>query len=229
MLKYTEFIEKVNEAGFWTPFTDYINPEIFTFTVNGQGQQYTGDPETDTTLWNTRAAQENKLACGHFFNGKSGGFIAPRFYSIFIDAFKPRMTVEERYETGKLGQYEMKIWTLLKNTNGAISRDQIFRHYGISAKEEDAKVEAALKCLEMTFDITISGLVEGVYKNGKPYTFTGYDRVDHWVPPEWMEMNPRMEHQEALEAIYHQAEKISKAGDAKKAFNKSLKLYKTFY
>jgi len=41
-------------------------------------------------------------------------------------------------------------------------------------------------------------------------------------------MNPRMEHEEALEIIYLQAEKISNAGDAKKAFNKSLKSYKFF-
>jgi len=42
-----------------------------------------------------------------------------------------------------------------------------------------------------------------------------------------MEINPRMEHEEALEAIYRQSDKISGV-KARKAFEKSLKLYKSF-
>ncbi len=229
MLKYDEFIEKVNEAGFWTPFTNYINPIIFTYTENGEGQDYTGDSETDPTIWDTRAAQEKKLACGHFFNGKSGGFIAPRFYPIFLDAFKPRMTVEERYESGKLGQYELKIWTLLNKVNRPLSFSDLWQHYGLKSKEERKKLEAALNCLQISFDVTVSGVIEGVNKNGTTFKFTGYDKIENWVPAEWIKNECRMEHEEALEAIYRQSEKISNAGEAQKAFRQSLKLYKTFH
>jgi len=70
----------------------------------------------------------------------------------------------------------------------------------------------------MTFDITVSGTTGNM----------GCIKVDNWVPPRWLEMNPRMEHNEALEIIYRQAEKISHAGESKKAFVKSLKLYKIY-
>ena len=234
MLKYDEFIEKVNEAGFWTPFTNYINPEIFTYGKE-YSQDYSGNPDTDPINWNTRAAQEKKLACGYFFNGKPGGFIAPRFYSIFIDAFRPRMTVEERYKSGKLGEYEWFVWNVFNKTKGPVCWSQIREYYGSKDAVEIRKLDAALKNLNTTFDITVSNALVGVLKNGKPSIYKsgnpiigiGYNKVDSWVPPEWMKMNPRMEHEEALEIIYRQAEKISNKGEALKAFTKSLKLYKT--
>ena len=221
MLKYDDFIEKVNEAGFLNPFTNYIDLGIFTYGGKSS-QAYSGNPETDTEQWKMRSAQEKKLAYGFFFNGKPGGYIAPRFYSIFIDAFKPRMTVEERYKSGKLGEYEKIIWDLLNQHGTPLSWSDFRQKAGFSPankyKEECRKLESALKQLQATFDITVSGTAGHI----------GCDKADNWVPPEWMEMNPRMEHEEALEIIYQQSEKISNAGNAKKAFAKSLKLYTLF-
>lgn len=221
MLKYDEFIERVNEAGFWNPFTNYINPEIFNFGTE-RGQAYSGDPETDTEQWKTRAAREKKLAYGFFFDGKPGGYIAPRFYSIFIDAFRPRESIEKRYESGKLVKYERDIWNLLNQQNAPLTWDNIRKNLGLRPskhKEEIRKLEFAFKQLQITFDTTVDGTTGHM----------GCDKVDNWVPSQWMEMNPRMEHEEALEVIYLQAEKISNAGESKKAFSKSLKLYKSFY
>ena len=220
-LRYDEFVEKVNEAGFLTPFTKYIDVEIFKFSWDGcnlNGQAYTKDPETDPEIWKTRAAQEKKLAYGYFFNGKPGGYIAPRFYSIFVDAFRPRITMEERYESGKLGEYEWKVWNVFDRLNRSVGWAEIWQYYKIKDAAERRKLEAALKNLQMTFDMTVSGTAGNM----------GCDKVENWIPPKWMEMNPRMEHKEALETIYRQAEKISNAGDAQKAFGKSLKLYMGF-
>jgi hypothetical protein len=77
------------------------------------------------------------------------------------------------------------------------------------------------------FYVAISGGVNDVSKStGEVYAqLLGYDRIDHCIPAEWMNMNPRMEHKEALEIIYCQAEKISNKGEAQKAFKDSLKLY----
>jgi hypothetical protein len=223
MLLYDDFIKHVNEAGFWTPFTNYIDQEIFTFAYDGnnpKGQNYTNDPDTDPELWKTRAAQEKKLAYGYFFNGKPGGYIAPNFYSIFIDAFRPRMTIEERYEAGKLGEYEYNIWNLLSQHATPQSWTDLRRKLGLEPavkyKTAVSRLDKALKNLQMTFDITVDGTVGHL----------GCDKVDNWIPSAWLEMNPRMEQQEALKYIYRQAEKISNPDDAKKAFAKSLKLYK---
>jgi hypothetical protein len=231
MLKYDEFIDKVNEAGFWTPFTNYIDQQIFTFHYPPEkeprvGQSYTGDPDTDPEIWKIRAVKEKKLAYGNFFNGKPGGYIAPRFYSIFVDAFKPRMTFEERYKAGKIGQHELKIWNLLSETKKPMTISQFYSHYKMRAKENGKYLESALKCLQMTFDIAMCGNVVVPLKNGTIQEHYGYDKAENWIPAEWMKMNPRMEHEEALEIIYRQAEKISNTNEAKKAFNKSLKLYK---
>lgn len=224
MLTYDNFIEQVNNAGFWTPFTYYISPEIFTYAHGGHnitGQAYTDNPDTDTELWKIRAPAEKKLAYGFYFNGKRG-YIAPRFYSIFIDAFRPRMTIAERCETGKLGEYEKAIWDLLISSGKPLSWSDIRKNVGLEPASkyntELRQLESALKSLQMTFDITIDGTVG----------YLGCTTVDGWIPQEWLDMNPRMEQKEALEAIYRQAEKISITGNARKAFAKSLKLYKSF-
>jgi len=229
MLKYKDFIDKVNEFGFWNQFTNYIDQDIFIYGTKCV-QAYSGNYETDTEKWKTRAAQEKKLAYGHFFNGKPGGYIAPRFYSIFIDAFKPRISIEERHKSGKLSKYEQNIWNLLDQKSKPLSFSDFRNNMGIVYKDktEYGKLESALKQLQMTFDITICGIIEGLYENGEPFSYTGYDKVDNWVPKEWMEMNPRLEHKEALEIIYNQAEKITNKGEYKKAFVKTLKLYNWF-
>ena len=219
MLKYNEFVEKVNDAGFWTPYTNYIDQDIFRFAWgdNVDGQTYTNDPETDPKKWITRVVKEKKFAYGYFFNGKPDGYIAPRFVSVFVDAFRPRMTVEERYNAGKISAYEKKVWDLLTEHGGSLDWSDLRKLMGfapaVQYKTEIRKLESALKNLQMTFDLVSRG---------------GWvcDKLDNWIPSEWMEMNPRLEHEEALEIIYRQAEIITNAGDAKKAFVKSLKLYK---
>lgn len=216
MLEYDLFIEKVNEAGFFTPFVSYVNSII------------DGDTERG---WRMRATQENKLACGYFFNGKPG-YIAPRYISFFIDAFRPRMTMEERYAEGKLGKYERAIWDLLCQKNKPLGWHEIRSALGFKSVEKNKvevrKIESALQNLQMTFDVCICGGIDLTHsQTGDVYTTVlGYDKVDNWVSEEWMKMNPRMEHEKALNIIYRQAEQISTAGNAKKAFNKSLKLYK---
>ena len=229
MLKYNDFIEKVNKAGFWNQYTNYIDQNIFVYGTEN-GQAYSGDYETDTEIWKKRVAQEKKLAYGHFFNGKPGGYIAPCFYSIFIDAFRPRITMEERFKSGKLSKYERDIWNLLNQEGKPLSLSDFRKSMGILSKDKVMyrKLESALKQLQMTFDITVCGIIEGLYDNGESFSFTGYDKVDNWVPKEWMEMNPRLEHKEALEIIYNQAEKYSNIGENKKAFTKSLKLYNLY-
>jgi hypothetical protein len=222
MLKYDEFVQIVNENAFYTPFTNYIG--------SIEGQDYSGDPDTDPRLWRTRAAQEKKLACGYYFNGKPG-FIAPRYFSIFLDAFRPRLTMEERYLAGKLGRYEWDLWSIINKSDRPLSWSDFWQRMNIKDKAERRKLEAALVQLQMTFDVTISGDIDfASKKTGEVYTqCLGYVQVDNWIPAEWIKMNPRMEHEEALELIYKQAEKISNSGEAQKAFHKSLKLYKSFY
>ena len=221
-LTYDEFIEMVNEWGFSTPYDGLGYAD---------GQSFSGDPDTDPWIWKDRVTQEKKLAYGAFFNGKKG-YIGPRFYSIFIDAFRPRKTVEERYESGNLGQYKWKFWNLLTSEDRALGTHEYRALIGVTAKDGRSALDNAVVKLQMTFDVTAVGNADMLDKNGKPYNQSvAYDKVDKWVPQEWLNMNPRMEHEEALEAIYRQVEKNTNAvtaEEAKEAFKKSLKLYKSF-
>jgi hypothetical protein len=216
MPEYDCFIEKVNEAGFYTPFVNYIDSELNSDIERG---------------WRIRATQEKKLACGYFFTGKPG-YIAPHYFSIFIDAFRPCIAMEERYADGKLGKYEKAIWDLLCQNNKPLGWHEIRNNLGFKSLEENkveaGKAESALKNLQMTLDVCICGGIDLTHsQTGDVYTTVlGYGTVDDWVPTEWMEINPRMEREKALAIIYHQAEKISTPGNAKKAFTKSLKLIK---
>jgi len=215
MLDYDLFVKKVDEAGFYTPFVNYIKP------LN-EGKDLSNDTER---TWRMRATQEKKLACGYFFNGKPG-YIAPRYFSIFIDAFKPLTTVEERYEAGKLNKYELDIWNLLNQYNKPLSISDFKNRLKTKGIDEQRKLESALYNLQTSFDVAICGGVDSLSKQGDILgQILGYDKIDNCAPGEWMELNPRMKHDEALEIIYRQAEKISNNGEALKAFKKSLKLY----
>jgi len=177
-------------------------------------------------MWRMRATQEKKLACGYFFNGKPG-YIAPRYFSIFIDAFKPLTTIEERYEAGKLSKHERNIWNLLNQHNRPLSVSDFKNKLKIKGIVEQRKLEAALYQLQTSFDIAICGGVDSLSKQGEVLgQILGYDKIANCVPAEWMKLNPLMKHEEALEIIYRQAEKISNRGEALKAFKKSLKLHK---
>jgi len=215
MLDYDLFIKKVDEAGFYTPFVNYIKP------LN-EGKDLSNDTER---TWRMRATQEKKLACGYFFNGKPG-YIAPHYISIFIDAFKPLATIEERYESGKLNKYELDIWNLLNQYSKPLSISDFKNRLKTKGIDEQRKLEAALYNLQTSFDVAICGGVDSLSKQGDILgQILGYDKIESCVPAEWMELNPRMKHNEALEIIYRQAEKISQKGEALKAFKKSLKLY----
>jgi len=234
-MRYDEFVDKVNEAGFRSRYTNVIDPDIFKSGTT-TSQCYTGDPETDSGKWGLRAAQEKKLAYGYFFNGEPDGFISPHFFSVFVDAFRPRMSIEERYESGRLGAYEWMVWIAISGINAPVCWPDIYKFHGINDAAGRRKLDVALKNLQMSFDISVSHAVEDVLKNGEPALYKdgspiiniGYSKTDEWVPSKWMAMNPRMGHKEALDVIYRQAGMYAEKDDARKAFRKSKELIRKY-
>ena len=221
-MTFDDFVKKVEELGFLGPFTINIVPE---------NQVWCGDPELDPWFWKERAAQDKRLAHGAFYGGKKG-YIAPRFYSIFRDAFHPRSTMEERYSAGKLSQYEWDFWNLLKKEGRGLGTHEFRSMLGVTAKNGRSALDGAVQRLQMTMDIATVGNVDMLDKDGKAYNSSvAYDIAEISVPPEWLTMNPPMEHAEALEAIYRQAEKTAKPeekGNVRAYFDKALRLYKRY-
>ncbi|AIQ65371.1 hypothetical protein PSTEL_21850 [Paenibacillus stellifer] len=228
---YHDFVERVTELGFLFPPDKTLKgfPTINDFVP--ESQWWTNDPELDPWLWKDRVAEEKKLAYGTFFNGKKG-FIAQPFYSIFIDAFRPQSSMEERWQSGKLGAYERKFWNLLTSENRPIGTHEYRKMLDNEDKSAKSALDTAVVQLQMTFDVTIAGNVDMLDKNGNPYNkAVAFDTVENWVPKEWLSMNPRMNHQEALEKLYTRTERIGQSVDMKqikKMFAKSLKAYQRF-
>ena len=195
-----------------------------------ESQWWTNDPDLDPWLWKDRVAEEKKLAYGAFFNGKKG-YIAPSFYSIFMDAFRPKSSMEERYEAGKLGLYEWKFWCLITNENRPIGTHEYRRMIDIGEKGKNA-LDAAVVRLQTTFDITITGNMDMLDKEGNPYNkAVTFDKVDKWIPSQWLSINPPMSHEEAVETIYERLTNVSidlGLVQAEKLFRKSQRLYASF-
>lgn len=229
--KYNDFVNKVIELGFLFPQDKDTKglPTINDFV--SEGQWWTNDPELDPWLWKDRVAEEKKLAYGSFFNGKKG-YISPQFYSIFLDAFHPRLTMEERWKSGMLGEFEWAFWNLLTNENRPVGTHEYRRMIQIPDNRGKSALDAAVVSLQMTFDVTITGNVDMLDKNGKPYNkAVAFDKVETWVPKEWLSFNPHMKHEEALEIIYSRAQHIGNCLNIeriKKIFSKSLKVYKKY-
>lgn len=69
-------------------------------------------------------------------------------------------------------------------------------------------------------------------KEGHPYNkAVVFDKVDKWMPSQWLSFNLPMSHSEAVETIYSRLIEISKDLDmvqVEKLFRKSQKLYASY-
>ncbi|HEX3075845.1 MAG TPA: hypothetical protein VHQ24_03130 [Lachnospiraceae bacterium] len=228
--RYEDFVEKVCELGFLMPKDKDIKGFPILEDFVSENQWWTNDPDTDPWLWKDRVAEEKKLAYGAFFNGKKG-YISPKFYSIFIDAFRPKTSMEERYESGKLGIYEWKFWCLLTSEDRPVGTHEYRRLIDTGEKGKNA-LDAAVIRLQTTFDVTIAGNMDMLDKDGHPYNkAVALDKVDKWLPPQWLSLNPPMSHNEAVNSIYSRLIEVSKGLDiaqVEKLFRKSQKLYASY-
>lgn len=148
-----------------------------------------------------------------------------------MDAFRPKVSMEERYEAGKLGLYEWKFWSLLTNEKRPIGTHEYRRMIATGEKGINA-LDAAVIRLQTTFDIAIAGNMDMLDKDGHPYNkAVVYDMADNWVPSLWLSINPPLSHYEAVESIYKRLIDVSKGLDtaqAEKLFHKSQKLYASY-
>ena len=172
-----------------------------------------------------------RLAYGSFFAGKKG-YIAPRFFFVFVDAFHPEADMETRWESGVLGEWEWKLWQLLTDEGAGLGTHEYRKRLGVSAKSGQSSLDTAVTNLQMTFDVSFAGNTAMLDKNGLPYNKAVLvDLTQRWAPAEWRALAPRRSHEEALETICRQALLMSSGGaraDVEKVFAKGLKQYKRF-
>ncbi len=191
LAKYENFVDRVNELGFM-PMSNLLEGLPSLTGETPKEIWHTGDRETDPWCWKDRAAEEKKLAFGCILGGHKG-FIAPHMYAAFYNAFRPEEHMEERHEAGMISPVVWELWKLFE-TRTLLDTSDIRREMGVTQKKGGSKVDSAIKELQKKFYITVAGNRRKTDKFGEPYGWPAnvYDKIENWVPGEWMKISGKL-------------------------------------
>ena len=175
---YEEFVSLLNEKGFmlfsgdgYLSLADVTAPEAW----------HTGGP-LDPWGWKDRLAQARDGAYAHMFAGR-GGFVSRKWYPLFYVAYWEDL--DESYALGLAPRLALDMWRLF-DERPVWGRHELRRALsGRFAKK--AEFERALRLLERTMQITISGQVQPLSANGMPMGWQAmeYARVDMYLA-DWL-------------------------------------------
>lgn len=208
LIKYEDFINRVNELGFMA-FSNTL-PGFPSLTEETPGGiWHTGNPDTDPWRWKDRAAEEKRLAFGCILGGFKG-FIAPQMYSLFYTACQPEEHMEELQAFGLISPEVWRLWRLFESRS-LLSTSDIRQEMGVTKKQGGSKVDKAISELERMFYITVAGNKRRTDKFGQPFGWASnvYDKVENWAPKEWLKTNECQSREEAKNIILEQGLAIS--------------------
>ena len=215
---YTDFINRVEDLGFM--FLSDIIPGLPSVSnETHENQWHTGDPDTDPWQWKDRAAAEKQLAFGCLLGGNKG-FISPRMYPYFLQAFQLKTDLEEVWVSGMLRPAVWEVWQYFE-ADGILSTSEIHKAWKASGKKGTAAADGALRELQMLFLVTTAGNKQRQDRFGQPFGWPSllYEKTDDWIPESWkagMEpISPMEARQTILSAGIAMAPMIGKEGIAK--------------
>lgn len=211
---YEDFIERVNQLGYMS-FSNLLPGFPSLDRETRPEQWHTGDPETDPWQWKDRAANERKLAFGCLLGGHKG-FISESLYPYFYAACHPRGAMEERWAEGAISYTEWQIWQIFCQ-NGEPDTGEIRRLMGVTKKQGANKVDNAMKELQRTFYITVSGNRRKLNRRGEPYGWAvnTYMKVTDWAPESWLAKADKISREEAVARILDVGISISNSVERK--------------
>jgi hypothetical protein len=207
--RYGDFINRVDELGFMT--LSNIIPSLPSLTEETPRENWhTSDAETDPWCWKDRAAEEKQLAFGCILGGHKG-FVSSHMYSLFYTAFHPKEQMEERRADGEVSQSVWQLWKLFEERT-ILDTSDIRREFEVTKKKGGSKMDKAITELQQNYYITVSGNRRKLDKYGQPYGWPAnvYEKVEAWVPSEWMKQNLGLNLEEAREKILENGISISK-------------------
>ena len=216
LLKYEDFISRVNELGFMF-FSNVMDGMPSLVSETPYWAWHTGDPETDPWRWKDRAAEEKRLAFGCVLGGNKG-FIAPHMYAVFLAACKPSRTMRERRYEGLVSQACWDLWQLFE-WKKVLDTSEIRSHMGVRGKKSgSSKVDSAIVELQKQFYITVGGSRQKIDRNGRPYGWhiNVYERVEDWAPAQWCGGKQKMDREDAVDLILDTGMSIGKNVDRDK-------------
>ncbi len=211
---YNDFIDRVNELGFMALSNIHEGfPSLSSET--SKNQWHTGEFDSDPWQWKDRAAEEKKLAFGCILGGNKG-FVSARMYPYFYRAYKPTLSMEERWEQGVISPELWNLWKLF-NDKTLMDTAEIRKDMGVTAKSGGSKLDRAIVELQKEYFITVAGNRYKLNKQGEPYGWPAniYDKVDSWAPFEWIEKTCNTNVEESRETIISTCLSICKGMDIK--------------
>lgn len=207
--RYEDFLNRVDDLGFMA--LSNILPGFPSLSEETPKENWhTGDLDTDPWCWKDKAAEEKRLAFGCILGGHKG-FVSARMYSLFYTAFHPKEYMEERRASGQVSQTVWQLWQLFEEKT-LLNTSDIRQEMGVTLKKGGSKVDKAIKELQQYYYITVAASRRKTDKYGQPYGWpvNVYDKVENWVPSEWMKMSPGLSSEEARERILDNGIVISK-------------------
>jgi len=186
LTNYEQFLARVEALGFMALSNTPVGlPSLSDETPNHLW--HTGDRDSDPWQWKDRAAAEKRLAYGCILGG-SKGFITARFYAAFYTACRHPRAMQDRWLAGELNQTIWQLWQVFQR-QGGLTTGEVRKAMGVSAKSGASRVDTALVQLQKEFGLTVTGSRRKVSKAGKEYGWANnvYERVERWVPPEWLD------------------------------------------
>ncbi|NLM09208.1 MAG: hypothetical protein GX213_00155 [Clostridiaceae bacterium] len=207
--KYEDFVNRVDELGFMA-LSDILTGFPSLSSETPKENWHTGNPEIAPWRWKDRAAEEKRLAYGCILGGHKG-FVSPRMYSVFYTAFHPKEPMEERRAAGLVSQTVWQLWQLFEEKT-MLNTSEIRSEMGVTLKKDGTKVDKAILEMQQYYYITVAGSRQKIDKYGKSYGWPAnvYDKVENWVPQEWMKLNSGLSPEEARERILDAGIAISK-------------------
>lgn len=185
LLRYKDFIDRVDELGFMA--LSNVLPGFPSLTNETPKENWhTGEPDTDPWCWKDKAAEEKQMAFGCILGGHKG-FVSARMYYVFYAAFHPAEHMEERRASGQVNQTVWDLWQLFEEKT-LLATSDIRQEMGVTLKKGGSKVDRAIQELQQYYYITVAGSRRKTDKYGQPYGWPAnvYDKVENWVPTEWM-------------------------------------------
>jgi len=138
-----------------------------------------------------------QLAFGCILGGHKG-FVSARIYSLFYQAFHPQEHMEERRASGQVSQTVWQLWQLFEEKT-LLNTSDIRQAMGVTQKKGGSKVDKAIMELQQYYYLTVAGSRRKTDKYGQPYGWPAnvYERVENWVPEEWLKLNSGLGCEEA--------------------------------
>lgn len=176
---YEEACQAVEQLGI-LPFSGFIPDHPALDSLTRPEAWHTGK-ETDPWHWRDRFPSEGKAAYGRFI-GPRPVLVAQDIFPLLKSLLTPPKSVEERYTAGLLARPAVQIYNIIQENTGIEVR-LLRKQAGMQDTSSKAAFDHALRDLQNTADIVISGVAENANGQG---TKSGWNGTCYMLAEDWM-------------------------------------------